>query len=65
MTNISDLKQAIRKGDTELVEQIAEELFDNDIDLSSALQLAKQMNKIGKSRGKWQDIVDVLESYFE
>ncbi len=65
MTNISDLKQAIRKGDTELVEQIAEELFDSNIDLSSALQLAKQMNKIGKSRGKWQDIVDVLESYFE
>lgn len=65
MSNLSDLKQAIRKGDTELVEEIADELTDNDIDISSALELAKNMNRVGKTRGKWTDIVDILESYFE
>lgn len=65
MSSISDLKKAIRDGNTELVEEIADELVDNDIDISSALALAKQMNKVGKTRGKWQDIVDILEDYFE
>lgn len=65
MPNLSELKQAIRNGNTERVEEIADELVEMEVDISSALELAKNMNRIGKSRGKWGDIVEILESYFE
>lgn len=64
MANLNNLKDAIRKGDTELVRELADELNDNGVDISSALNLARQMNKVGKTRGRWGDIVEILEEYF-
>ena len=63
MANISDLKTAIRRGDTELVREIAEELVDNEVNISSALELAQNLNRTKGKRGKWDDIVEILENY--
>ncbi len=65
MANISDLKTAIRRGDTELVREIAEELVDNEVNISSALELAQNLNRTKGKRGKWDDIVEILENYFD
>jgi hypothetical protein len=65
MYTVSDLIKAVRNGNTEEVESIADELDSQDIDISSALKIARSMNKLGKTRGKWSDIVELLESYFE
>lgn len=63
MSNVSDLKNAIRKGDTELVRELADELNSNSVDISSALDLAKNLNRTKGKRGKWDDIVGILEIY--
>lgn len=63
MANLSDLKNAVRRGDTELVRDLACELDNDDIDITPALKLAKDMNRIGKTRGKWGDIVEILEEF--
>lgn len=63
MPNISDLKKAIRDGNTELVIELAKELNNNDIDIYPALKLAKDLNKLGKTRDTLDDIVEILESY--
>ena len=65
MTNLSDLIKAVRKGDTESVREMAEELNDDGVDISSALNIAKNINRAKQTRGQWQDIVDILEEYFE
>jgi hypothetical protein len=65
MANISDLKTAIRRGDTELVREIAEELVDNEVNIISALELAQNLNRTKGKRGKWDDIVEILENYFD
>ncbi len=65
MSSINDLKQAIRNGNTELVKEIARELVDNDVMIIDALNLAKNLNRTKGKRGKWDDIVSVLEEYFE
>lgn len=65
MSSLSDLKNAIRRGDTELVREIAEELVNNEVNISSALDLAKNMNRVKGKRGEWDDIVEILEEYFE
>ncbi len=65
MANLSDLIKAVRKGDTVYVSELAEELNDNGVDISSALKIARNINRAKQTRGKWQDIVDVLEEYFE
>lgn len=65
MSSLSDLKNAIRRGDTELVREIAEELVNNEVNISSALDLARNMNRVKGKRGEWDDIVEILEEYFE
>jgi hypothetical protein len=63
--NLSELKNAIRQGNTELVREIADELVRNDVQIISALELAQNLNRTKGKRGKWDDIVGVLENYFE
>jgi hypothetical protein len=65
MATVSDLKSAIRNGDTELVRELASELANNGVDISSALELARNLNRTKGKRGKWDDIVEVLEDFFE
>jgi hypothetical protein len=65
MTTLNDLKNAIRRGDTELVREIADELVNDSVDISSALKLARTINNLKGSRGDWDDIVSILEEYFE
>jgi len=65
MPSLNDLKNAIRRGDTELVREIADELVDNGVNISSALDLARNMNRVKGKRGEWDDIVGLLEEYFE
>lgn len=62
MPNLNDLKNAIRRGDTELVREIAEELVYNEVDISPALTLARNMNRVKGKRGEWDDIVEILEN---
>lgn len=64
MSTISDLKEAIRSGNTELVRDIVSELDNNYIDISSALELANNINRTKAKRGKWDDIVNILQEYF-
>lgn len=63
MASLSQLKNAIRRGDTEQVSDLASELSDDGIDISSALKLARDINRVGKTRGKWDDIVEILEKF--
>ena len=63
MASISDLKKAIRRGDSEMVEEIARELHEDGVDLSSALDLAKNLNCVKNNRGGWSDIVEILEEF--
>ena len=63
MSTISDLKNAIRRGDTELVREIADQLNDEDINITTALDLAKNLNRTKGKRGMWDDIVEILEEY--
>lgn len=65
MSNLSDLKNAIRRGDTELVRDIAGDLVNNEVDISPALKLARDMNRVKGKRGEWDDIVEILEEYFD
>jgi hypothetical protein len=65
MPSLSDLKNAIRRGDTELVRDIAGELVNNEVDISPALKLARDMNRVKGKRGEWDDIVEILEEHFE
>ena len=65
MSSISDLKNAIRAGNTELVKEIAKELVNNGVLIVDALNLAKNLNRTKGKRGKWNDIVNALEEYFE
>ena len=65
MASLNDLKNAIRRGNTELVREIAEELVNNEVNISSALELARFINGQKKTRGDWDDIVSMLEDYFE
>ncbi len=62
MPNLNDLKNAIRRGDTELVREIAEDLVNNEVDISPALTLARNMNRVKGKRGEWDDIVEILEN---
>jgi len=64
MSTISDLKNAIRRGDTELVREIANELNDENINITVALDLARNLNRTKGKRGMWDDIVEILEDYF-
>jgi len=63
MPTISELKNAVRRGNTEMVRELAEELTEDGVDIRPALKLARDMNQIGKTRGKWGDVVEVLEEY--
>jgi len=63
MPSISELKNAVRRGDTEMVRELAEELTNDGVNIWPALKLAKDMNQIGKTRGKWEDVIEVLEEY--
>jgi len=65
MATLSDLKKAIRRGDTGLVRELAEELVNNEVYIGDALELAKNLNRTKDRRGQWQDIVDILQEYFE
>ena len=65
MPSLSDLKNAIRRGDTELVRDIAGDLVNNEVDISPALKLARDMNRVKGKRGEWDDIVEILEEYFD
>jgi hypothetical protein len=65
MAKLNDLITAVRKGDTEKVSSLAEKLVDEDVNISSALKLARFINKQPDTEGDWQDIVDILEEYFE
>jgi hypothetical protein len=65
MSSINDLKNAIRAGNTEQVREIADELVNNGVMIIDALNLAKNLNRTKGKRGKWDDIVDILEEYFE
>jgi hypothetical protein len=64
MSTLSDLKNAIRRGDTELVREIANELNDENINITVALDLARNLNRTKGKRGMWDDIVEILEDYF-
>jgi len=64
MSTLSDLKNAIRRGDTELVREIANELNDENINITIALDLARNLNRTKGKRGMWDDIVEILEDYF-
>lgn len=64
MSTISDLKNAIRRGDTELVREIANQLNDENINITVALDLARNLNRTKGKRGMWDDIVEILEDYF-
>lgn len=65
MASISDLKNAIRRGDTELVRELTDELVELDIDIGSAIELARNINRAKKTRGMWNDIVNILEEHTE
>jgi hypothetical protein len=65
MANLNDLKNAIRRGDTELVREIADDLVNNNVNISPALTLARTINRLKGNRGDWDDIVSILEEYFE
>lgn len=65
MSSITDLKNAIRAGNTEEVRTIADELVNNGVMIIDALNLAKNLNRTKGRRGKWDDIVSILEDYFE
>lgn len=65
MSSISDLKKAIRDGNTEMVREIANELVSNGIMIVDALNLAENLNRTKGKRGKWDDIVEILNSHFE
>lgn len=65
MWSINDLKNAIRVGNTEMVTSIADELVNNGVAIMDALSLAKNLNRTKGKRGKWDDIVNILEEYFE
>lgn len=65
MPSLSDLKNAIRRGNTELVRDIAGDLVNNEVDISPALKLARDMNRVKGKRGEWDDIVEILEEHFE
>lgn len=65
MSSLSDLKNAIRAGDTEMVRELANSLVNNGVLIVDALNLAKNLNRTKGKRGKWDDIVDILEEYFE
>jgi hypothetical protein len=62
MPSLNDLKTAVRRGDTEEVERLANELNENGVNFESALTLAENKNRV--TRGEWQDIVDILSAYF-
>jgi hypothetical protein len=62
---LADLKQAVRNGDTERVREISQELVNNGVLIISALELAENLNKTKGKRGKWNDIIEVLEEHFE
>ena len=63
MASVSDIINAVDRGDTELVESMARELDDQSVDLSRAYDRANMKNRAKKTRGQWQDIVDILHSY--
>lgn len=65
MPSLNDLKNAVRRGDTELVREIAGELVDDDVDITPALTLARNMNRVKGKRGEWADIIEVLEDCLE
>jgi hypothetical protein len=65
MTSLSDLKKAVRDGNTELVRELAEELVNDDVYIGEALELAKNINRAKRTRGMWDDIVSILQGYFE
>lgn len=64
MSSLPELKTAIRNGDTELVRDLANELANNGVEIYSALELARNLNRTKGKRGKWDDIVEVLEDFF-
>jgi hypothetical protein len=63
MSTLSDLKQAVRDGDDDLVEDLAEELSDDGIDITPALKLAENINRAKPTRGQWGRIVRILKEY--
>ena len=65
MPSLNDLKNAVRRGDTELVREIAEELVGDDVDITPALTLARNMNRVKGKRGEWADIIEILEGCLE
>lgn len=65
MSSLADLKQAVRNGNTELVREISQELVNNGVMIIEALKLAENLNKTKGKRGKWNDIVEVLEEHFD
>lgn len=65
MERLSYLKTAVRNGDTEKVRELSKELSDDGVYFGDALILARNLNKTKARRGQWQDIVDLLEMYFE
>ena len=65
MSTIADLKQAIRNGNTEQVEYVANELVNDGVMIIEALKLAQNLNRTKGKRGKWDDIVKILEEHFE
>jgi hypothetical protein len=65
MPSLSDLKNAIRNGDPERVRDIADQLVDEGVDISPALKLARDMNRVKRIRKDWNDIVEILEEFFE
>lgn len=65
MASFADLKNAIRSGHTELVRELASELANDGVALYPALELARNLNRTKGRRGKWDDIVEILEEFFE
>lgn len=65
MARLSELKVAIRKGDTELVRELADELVEDGVYIGEALDLARNINRAKKTRGQWEDIISILEDHFE
>lgn len=63
MASVSDIINAIDRGDTELVESMAKELDEQCVDLNQAYERANMKNRAKKTRGQWQDIVDILHAY--
>lgn len=65
MANLNQLKQAIRNGDNEKVDELLDEGDFSDNELNVALKLAKMLNKVQGQRGEWDEIVESIENALE